>query len=257
MTETLRNRMEIAADTAWEAGKITLRYFQTNIEVETKADQTPVTIADRQSEAFIRETLMRHFPDDSFLGEERGEHVGTSGYRWIVDPIDGTKSFVQGVPLYGVMIALTDASGDAIIGAIAIPGMDELVMAGLGEGCYWSGRRARVSDASTLADSCVLYTGIGGFAETDTMPTFERICAEARVVRGWGDCYGHLLVATGRAEVMLDPILADWDAAALLPIIQEAGGTFMDWSGNRTIYGKSGISTNGKVDAELLQLIRG
>ncbi len=255
MKDNLQHRMEIAAETAWEAGKITLRYFQTKIDVEIKTDQTPVTVADKESEAFIYQTIHREFPEDGFLGEERGERPGSSGYRWIVDPIDGTKSFIQGVPLYGVMIALADPSDEPVIGAIALPGLDELIVAARGEGCYWNGRRAWVSDIQQLSDSCVLFTDLDGFTETGTVAAFERICSEARVVRGWGDCYGHILVATGRAEVMLDPILADWDAAALLPIVEEAGGTFTDWSGNRTAYGKSGISTNGKVTAELRQVV--
>jgi histidinol phosphatase-like enzyme (inositol monophosphatase family) len=243
--------MDVAAAAAWQAGKVTLRYFQTPVTVETKPDKSPVTIADRESETLILEIIHREFPDDGFLGEEHGEYRGTSGYRWIVDPIDGTKSFVRGVPLYGVMIALTDPDGEAVTGAICFPPLGDLIVAARGEGCYWNGRRARVSDVSTLSESCVVYTGPESFAKAGIVPVLEKLYPRVGVLRTWGDCYGHMLVATGRAEAMLDPVLEDWDAAALLPVIEEAGGTFTDWTGERTVFGKSGISTNGRIDEEL------
>jgi histidinol phosphatase-like enzyme (inositol monophosphatase family) len=256
MTENLEHRLRVASDAAWEAGKLTLRYFQTRISVDLKADRTPVTVADREAEELLHASLTREFPSDAFLGEERGERPGTSGFRWIIDPIDGTKSFIQGVPLYGVMVGLEDPAGEAVLGVVAIPGLGDLVAAARGEGCRWNGRTARVSTVATLKDSCVAYTSLKTFEDSSREAAFERVRRRVRVVRGWGDCYGHLLVATGRAEVMLDPILADWDCAALLPILEEAGGRFTDWRGDRTVRGKSGISTNGKVTAELMSLLR-
>ena len=165
--ENLRHRMDVAADAASQAGKLTLRYFQTSVACEIKADGTPVTVADREAEAFLVETLRRAFPADGFLGAEHGESPGTSGYRWIIDPIDGTKSFIQGVPLYGVLLGLEAPDGESIVGAICLPALDELVVAGRGEGCYWNGRRARVSAVTTLADACVTGTAAEGFEMTD------------------------------------------------------------------------------------------
>jgi histidinol-phosphatase len=257
MTDNLKRRMEVAAAAAWEAGKLTLRYFQTGVAVELKGDRTPVTIADRESEDFLHGLLSREFPGDGFLGEERGERPGKSGFTWIIDPIDGTKSFIQGVPLYGVMIGLEDPKGEPIVGAVCLPGLGDLVVAARGEGCHWNGRRARVSAVGGLLESCVVYTSLKTFSDSGRAAAFERVRSRVRITRGWGDCFGHILVATGRAEAMLDPILADWDCAALLPILEEAGGTFTDWAGTRTIRGKSGISTNGKVTAELAALLRG
>lgn len=254
---SLRERLEVAVDAAWEAGKLTLRHFQTHLDVELKGDRTPVTIADKQAEELLFKTLLGAYPADAFLGEERGERPGTSGYRWIVDPIDGTKSFIQGVPLYGVMVGLEDPSGEMVLGVVYIPGIGDLVAAARGEGCHWNGRRARVSNVASLRESCVSFTTQRTFDDSGRSAAFERVRARARVTRGWGDCYGHILVATGRAEAMLDPILADWDCAALLPILEEAGGTFTDWDGRRTIRGKSGVSTNGKVTAELQGVLRG
>lgn len=253
MSDSLKHRMEIAAAAAWEAGKVTLRYFQTDLSVELKRDQTPVTIADKESEEALFSILLSEHPGDGFLGEERGVWSGSSGYTWIVDPIDGTKSFIQGVPLYGVMVGLENQKGDPVVGAVCFPALGELIVAARGEGCHWNSLRARVSQVAQLSQSCVVYTSPRNFASHGSL--FERLQGRVKICRGWGDCYGHILVATGRAEAMLDPVLSDWDCVALLPILEEAGGTFTDWSGNRTARGKSGISTNGKVLTELMDLI--
>ena len=255
--DSLKHRMEIAADAAWQAGKLTLRYFQTGVAVETKADSTPVTIADRSSEEFLVEFLHREFPQDAFLGEEKGERPGTSGYRWIIDPIDGTKSFVQGVPLYAVLVALEDPSGESVLGVIGFPGLSEIVVAAAGEGCFWNGRRARVSTVDTLADACVVYTGAECFEMTGSDDAYRAIRDRGRVVRGWGDAFGHVLVATGRAEAMLDPVLGLWDIAPLIPIVEEAGGVFSDWKGLRTLHGTSGITTNSALAQEIRSLVPG
>jgi histidinol phosphatase-like enzyme (inositol monophosphatase family) len=255
--DSLKHRMEIAADAAWQAGKLTLRYFQTGVDVETKADSTPVTIADRASEEFLIEFLSREFPDDAFLGEEYGERPGTSGFRWILDPIDGTKSFVQGVPLYSVLVGLEDASTESVVGVICFPALSEIVVAARGEGCYWNGRRACVSTVDKLSQACAVYTGAEEFEETGTVDAQQRIAESVRVVRGWGDAYGHVLVATGRAEAMLDPALSLWDVAPLLPIVEEAGGVFSDWKGRRTIHGESAVTTNSALAEPVRALLVG
>lgn len=244
---SLRQRLEVAVDAVWKAGRSTLRHFQGPIPVELKADSTPVTLADRESEEVLFSSLRGAFPADGFLGEERGEVEGASGFRWVVDPIDGTKSFLQGVPLYGVLAALEDPGGDVIVGVAGFPALGEIVAAARGEGCWWNGRRARVSGTETLAQACVAYTSIKTFEGSDRLGALLRLHAACRIARGWGDCYGHALVATGRADLMVDPVLADWDCAALVPILEEAGGTFTDWSGRKTWKGKSGISTNGRL----------
>jgi histidinol phosphatase-like enzyme (inositol monophosphatase family) len=255
MSESLRRRLDVATGAAWEAGKATLRHFQTRLAVERKADQSPVTAADRESEAILHARLGREFPGDAFLGEEGGERPGTTGYRWIVDPLDGTKSFVQGSPLYGVLVGLEDPDGEPVLGAVYLPALDEMVAAARGEGCSWNGRRAAVSGVTALADACLLYTSLKAFEETKRMDVLRTCLVRVRLVRGWGDCYGHILVATGRAEAIIEPVLNVWDCAALLPILEEAGGTFTAWDGRRTIHGKSGISTNGKITAELRALL--
>ncbi|MBN1441742.1 MAG: histidinol phosphate phosphatase [Planctomycetes bacterium] len=255
--DSLRTRMEVAADAAWRAGRVTLRYYQADPAVEWKADRSPVTAADREAEAAAVDLLRIVYPRDGIFGEETGERRGESGYRWVVDPLDGTRTFLQGVPLYGVLVALQAPDGEPVVGAIHLPALGELVVAARGEGCLWNGRKARVSAIDRIEDACVLSTGPECFAMTGTEAVWRRVESRARLARSWGDCYGHVLVATGRAEAMLDPVLQDWDAMALRPIVEEAGGAFTDWRGKATAQGKSGVSSNGLVTAELNDLIAG
>jgi histidinol-phosphatase len=257
MVHDLEHRIDIASEAAWEAGKATLRWFQASPEVEWKRDSTPVTAADRESERILMALLSKEFPGDAFLGEETGARPGSSGWRWIVDPLDGTKSFIQGVPLYGVLVGLEEPGGELVGGVACLPALGELVTAARGGGCRVNGRRARVSGIGSLAEACVSFTSLDTFEESSRLGTLESLGKRCRILRGWGDCYGHLLVATGRAEIMLDPVLAEWDCAALIPILEEAGGTFTDWNWRRTSRGGSGISTNGLVSAELRSVLEG
>jgi histidinol phosphatase-like enzyme (inositol monophosphatase family) len=241
---SLRQLLDIALEVVWEAGKVTLRYFQTQLDVELKSDESPVTLADRETETFLRTRLKSLFPSHAIHGEEYGrEGAETASHRWIIDPIDGTKSFLRGIPLYGTMLGL-ERDGEAVVGAIFFPALDELIGAASGEGCWWNGRRAHVSPCATLADALLLCTDYAHFPKASKQPPFERLCRDTRLQRTWGDCYGHCLVATGRAEVMLDASMKVWDCAALQPILEEAGGTFTDWSGKATIHGPDAMSTN-------------
>lgn len=247
--------MEFAVDAAVRAGAITLQHFQTGLEAETKSDASPVTIADREAERMLRSLIATRFPDDGILGEELGVTRPDAPRRWILDPIDGTRSYVRGVPLYGVLIALEEA-GRVLLGVAHFPALRETVVAARGLGCWWNGSRARVSDVARLADSLVLTTDAENMERSGRGPAWNAVRARAGAVRTWGDCYGHLLVATGRAEAMLDPVLADWDAAALSPIVEEAGGVFTDWAGNCTHRGGSGIATNARVADEVRAALR-
>jgi histidinol phosphatase-like enzyme (inositol monophosphatase family) len=203
------------------------------------------------------------FPGDGILGEEFPEQAGTSGFRWILDPIDGTKSFIHGVPLYGTLVGLehksSEHNAESVLGVILIPALDECVYAARGQGAWYVAggrppRRARVSSQRTLAESLFLTSEVGSFNRIGRSDAYERLQAAARLSRTWGDCYGHLMVATGRAEVMVDPLMEIWDAAALPPILEEAGGTFTDWQGRPTIYSGNGIATNGLVLDEVMAI---
>ncbi len=251
---SLREILDFATEAAWQAGRITLQYFQTGVAVEQKADDSPVTAADRGAEQKLVEIIRERFPEDAILGEEYGEHSGSSGRRWIVDPIDGTKSFVHGVPLYGVMIGV-EIEGDPSVGVVYLPALDEMVCAARGLGCTWNGRPARVSEVSELKEAVLLSTDFEALDEHGKGDAYRRLREEVMFARGWGDCYGHILVATGRAEMMLDPIMSVWDCAALPPILEEAGGTFTDWKGKRTIWGEEAVSTNGALFEEVMARI--
>lgn len=246
--------LEFAVETAWQAGRVTMRYFQTGTEVFAKEDASPVTVADRESEQLMRERIMRQYPQDGILGEEFGELNPGADRRWILDPIDGTRSFVHGVPLYGVLLALEE-EGEAVLGVVHFPALAETVWAARGAGCWFNGKRARVSTTANLAEALVCLTDVEFLEEQGRREAWDRARSRANLTRTWGDCYGHALVATGRAEAMVDPVLAPWDAAALKPVIEEAGGVFMDWNGEATHLGLGGISTNAALSAEVRALL--
>lgn len=246
MIDLLGKRMEFAAEAAWQAGKCTLPYFQTRIEPEWKVDGSPVTIADKEAETLLRGLVQKAFPEDGIVGEEFNEKKGTSGNRWIIDPIDGTQSFLRGVPFFGVLVAMENPDG-VVLGVVYLPALDEMVYAARGEGCWWNGRRAAVSDVRELKDACICYTSASSFAAEGWAKSWAALTRATRIQRGWGDCYGHVLVATGRAESSFDPVINSWDCGPLLPILEEAGGTFTDWDGKATIYGKNAFSTNGHL----------
>ena len=246
MDDEIRSCMEFAVDAAWHAGKITLRHFQSGVEVDAKSDDSPVTIADRDAEIKLREMIRTRYPNDGIEGEEFGREEGSSGFRWLIDPIDGTRSFVQGVPLYGVLLAREGREG-VDVGCVYLPALDEMIWAGNGEGCWWNGRRARVTETKSLSEACICFTSWVSFAANGRETQWNRLAEQVRLVRGWGDCYGHILVATGRADASFDPIMNPWDCGPLLPILREAGGTFTDWNGVPTVRGQDAFSTNGHL----------
>lgn len=255
--ESLRRRLlESAESFAREAGRATLRHYGDVLESESKRDGTPVTRADREAERLLRERIEERFPSHGILGEEFGETRAGASVQWILDPIDGTRSFMHGVPLYGVLVGV-EVDGRPEVGLVHFPALDETVAAGRGLGCRWNGRPARVSDADTIEESVVLTTDVERILSGPAAEGWRSLGRRAALSRTWGDCYGHCLVATGRAEVMVDPVLAPWDAAPLLTVVTEAGGRFTDLSGAATVRGGSGVSTNGKLHEAVLELLGG
>ncbi|MDQ6736433.1 MAG: histidinol-phosphatase [Gemmatimonadota bacterium] len=235
--------MHAVAELGALAGEFAMSHYGRDITVDFKEDGSPVTIADRGAEQLAREWIERNFPQDGILGEEFGDVRPDARFRWIIDPIDGTKSFIRGVPLWGTLVAVTD--GESILAGCAhFPAVSETIVAGLGEGCFWNGSLCTVSSQSSLEDATVLITDDRFPERPDRDRAWHRLASEARVVRTWGDCYGYLLLATGRADVMIDDVVSPWDAAALYPIVTEAGGTFTDWRGNFTAFGGDIIATN-------------
>jgi histidinol-phosphatase len=234
-------------------------YRDADLSVELKKDQTPVTAADRGAEELLREFLGKEFPDDAILGEEFGETTGTSGYRWILDPVDGTKSFIARVPLFGTLIGL-EYQGRSVAGICGLPALDEIVYAEQGGGTWWKHgnappRSCRVTPTAALSDAMLCFTSLGSWEYVGRQKTMDYLTRTCRLTRGWGDCFGHILVATGRADVMIDPQLSLWDAAALVPILQEAGGHFLDWTGAARADGGSGVSVNAALKDEVIALL--
>lgn len=254
--EQLRDVLDFAVEVAWRAGRATLAHYQTGIAAEAKPDDSPVTEADRSAERIARRLISARHPADAILGEEGGETHAGADRRWIIDPIDGTRTFVRGVPFYGVLIAL-EYDADAVLGVMHFPALNETVYAGRGLGCWWNGRRALVSDETRLSRALITTTDIENIEDEHRAGGWNALRGAAGLTRTWGDCYGYALVATGRAEAMLDPVLSLWDAAALAPIIEEAGGVFTDWDGAPGYRAKSGVATNAALATEVRRILRG
>ncbi|WP_428937326.1 histidinol-phosphatase [Fontivita pretiosa] len=250
---SLRTLLDVAIEAAYLAGRRTLAYFNTDVAVETKVDDTPVTCADRQAEQVIRAVIGRYFPSHSILGEESGEARGDPRFRWIIDPIDGTKSFIHGVPLYAVLIGL-EIDQRPSLGVIDLPALDEIVYAAAGLGCRWNGRAATVSSVDQLEQATVLTSSV--LTAMRRSDAYERLAGRARLNRTWGDAYGYALVATGRAEIMLDPVINPWDIAPMLPILSEAGGRFSDWQGTVTTWGPDAVATNAALYDQVIAVLR-
>ncbi len=253
----LQSLLAFAVDAAWQAGRITLGYFQTGLAAERKADNSPVTVADRLAEQKLRELIATYWPDHALIGEEYGHQPGHAGsdYTWIIDPIDGTKAFISGVPFYGVLLALVKGQ-QPLLGVSYFPALGDMIYAARGGGCFWNGRTAHVSAVARLADAVLLASDLNTFAQFNRQAAFQRLIDATYFQRTWGDAYGYALVATGRAEVMLDPVMAIWDCGPLQVILEEAGGTFTDWRGTPTIFGGEAVATNGALFAPVMELVR-
>ena len=252
----LQPYLDFTTSLAYRAGRITLGYYNTGIRPDFKADDTPVTAADRAAEQFIRGEIERTYPGHAIVGEEFGETAGAGEtFRWIIDPIDGTKSFMRGVPLYGVLIGL-EIDGVVRVGASCFPALDEMLCAADGLGAWWNGRRAHVSEVDSFDRACVCFTTPHNFEKRDPA-LWGRLASTAYMLRGWGDCYAYLAVATGRAEVALDPIMNVWDCGPFPVILREAGGFFGSWAGEEGHTFGEAMACNAALKPKVLELLKG
>jgi histidinol-phosphatase len=273
-------RLAVAIDAAKAAGEVALRYFRTGLAVELKGDRSPVTRADRECERRVVEVLRREFPDYGFVGEEFGEHRAATGAspdvasssdqreragvevpaagprpRWIIDPIDGTKNFIRGIPYFATLIGLEE-DGEITAGVIYAPAVDDLLYAQKGQGAFDRTGRVHVSRLAALRDGMVVFGGIDIFRQGGHWGGFERLVRASGRQRGFGDYFGHTFVARGQAEAMVELDLKPWDLAAIKIVIEEAGGRFTDFTGTPTIYGGTAIASNGLVHDEILSVLR-
>jgi histidinol phosphatase-like enzyme (inositol monophosphatase family) len=258
--EEYRARIDFAMELAQIASEVTLGFFRTKAyQVERKSDRSPVTAADKGAEQAVREAIAKRYPQDGLLGEEFGSVAGGNAFEWIIDPIDGTKSFISGVPLYSTLVGLT-YRGEPLVGVIAIPALGEMVVGAVGCGSWYGQResagspgqavvmqRCRVSSVETLSDGLFLTSQVDNFDRRGAQQAYTALQEAAYVSRSWGDGYGYLLVATGRAELMVDPIVNPWDVAAVAPVITEAGGRFSSWSGRVDLRAGHCFASNGLV----------
>jgi histidinol-phosphatase len=251
-----RNRYETAVEAARCAGKCATRYFDGSLQVERKADQSPVTVADRQAEQVLRKMLQAAFPHDGFLGEEYGDTHGTSGFRWILDPIDGTRNFVRGIPIWATLVGL-EYKNEQIVGVAEVPGLGYTYRALRGDGAYRNEHRIRVSDVADLSDAVVFYSSLSWFIKAGRRDNFLELTRRTERLRGYGDFYGRVLVAQGSGEAMVEHGVHAWDVAALKPIVEEAGGRYSDWQGTPSIHCPDVILSNGKLHDEILSILRG
>jgi histidinol-phosphatase len=256
MNADWRHRYEKAVEITREAARIAHRYFDTELEVFTKGDLSPVTVADRETELALRSGLERAFPGDGFLGEEYGDTPGSTGYRWILDPIDGTRSFVRGIPTWATLVGL-EHKGELIAGVVEAPAFGHTYHALRGGGAYRNDRRISVSGQADLSKSLVFYSSLSWFLNAGKESQFIELVNLSEKQRGYGDWYGFLLVAQGSGEVMIEHGVHAWDVGGIVPIVEEAGGRVTDWSGKFDLYAADVIATNGKLHEAVLAVVNG
>jgi histidinol-phosphatase len=250
-----RARYEAAIEAAQQAAQLAFRYYTGEFQIEWKADQSPVTVADREAEALMRQRLLGAFSNDGFLGEEHGEQPGTSGFRWVVDPIDGTRSFVRSIPLWGTLLGL-EYNNEQIVGVAVAPALGETWRAMRGDGAYRNDKLLHVSLVDRLADALIFYSGVSWFREAGHLDSFLALSAQTDRQRGFGDFYGFMLVAQGSGEIMLDHGVHIWDVVALKPIIEEAGGRFSAWDGMPSVERPDVLASNGLLHEEALRILQ-
>jgi len=256
MNPDWRARYEKAIDVTRKAAQVALRYFDTALTVESKADASPVTVADRETEQALRRGLQAAFPNDGFLGEEYGDTPGSTGYRWVLDPIDGTRSFVRGIPTWATIVGL-EYRGELLAGVVEAAPFGHTYHALRGHGAYRNDRRIHVSDEADLGKSLVFYSSVSWFLKAGKEREFLEVVRRSERQRGYGDWYGFLLVAQGSGEVMIEQGVHAWDIAGIFPIVEEAGGKMTDWSGKFDLHAPDILASNGRQHDEVLANLNG
>jgi histidinol-phosphatase len=261
MNAAAESRYHFAVTATQQAGEVAKRYFPDTCSdefarfVEWKPDSSPVTVADREAEAFLRKTLLTEFPDDGFLGEESGEATSRSGFVWVIDPIDGTRSFVRGIPLWATLVGLLH-EGESVAGVVVEPSLGNIYRAIRGGGAFKNDRRIRVSQVNNLKDSILATCDVNFFNQAGCPQVYFEMARRVQRQRGYGDYFGFVLVAQGSCDAMLDYGVHPWDVAALIPIVQEAGGRFTDWDGAARLDRPDVLASNGRVHDEALAVVR-
>lgn len=255
MKNQLSELREAATEFAKLGGDATLNHFKKSFKLEFKEDDSPVTNADREAERVIRSEINKHFPGHGIIGEEYGVENEDSEIVWVLDPIDGTKSFIHGVPFYTTLIGVM-MKKQPEVGVIYAPALDEMVTAATGQGATLNGEKIQARECDDLSKATFLSTEVITFYSHGYGKSFEELLSAVRVHRTWGDAYGHMMVAAGRADIMIDPILSIWDAAALLPVLKEAGASFTDLKGEENVYTGNGLSAVEGIKESVLNIFQ-
>jgi histidinol-phosphatase len=246
----MTSRLQFCIQAAETAGRSTLAHFQNLASFELKADQSPLTIADQTAERVLRELLAHSYPEDAIYGEEEGRS-GDSEYVWVIDPIDGTKSFIAGVPLYATLFSC-EHHGQPIVAASYFPALGQMFYAELGQGAFLNGREIRVATETPLNQTVICVGSHKSLEKYGKLAGFQKVAAQVMATRTWCDAYGHCLVAAGRVHAMVDPVVMPYDLSAVGLIVEEAGGRFTDFSGGVRPQSEA-VSSNGVLHDWLLE----
>jgi histidinol-phosphatase len=250
----LRHFLSVAKMAAQKGGQRALKYFRKNVSVIKKVDRSPVTRADREAEQVIRGILGKAFPDHQLCGEEFGwDKNRRSDFKWWIDPVDGTRQFIRGIPFWGTLLGL-EYRGEVVAGVIHHPAISLTIWAGKGLGCYANGKRVHVSRIQNLKGGTLTYGGIR-LTPLSYRKKLTDLIATCYDDRGFGDCFGQSLVIQGMTEAILEPVVQPYDVAAIKICVEEAGGKFTDLSGKKTIYSGNALSSNGLVHSQILKAI--
>jgi len=249
----MKEFLEFTEHLAIKSGDLIRTYFRTDYSVEQKSDDSPVTIADKKAEELIREMIMKAYPQHGIIGEEFDDHNPEAEYKWILDPIDGTRSFVCGVPIFGTLIALLHC-GEPIVGTIYQPITRELII-GTSDETRFNGEIVKVRPCLKLTDAHMMATDPLALHNYKNIDAFIDLRNQVKVFRGFGDCYGYLMLAIGVVDIMIDAIMNPWDIAALIPVIRGAGGTITDYQGNDPVNGSSAVATGGAIHDQVISIL--
>lgn len=250
----LEKYLDFALKSVKKSEAITMKYYSKKVKHRVKDNNSPVTIADIKCEDFLREKIKEKFKEHDIFGEERGSAVSGSEFKWIIDPVDGTKNFMRKYPYWGTLLAL-EYAGDVVLGVISMPVLKETYYAAKNMGCYRNSKKVKVSKIKAIEDSYLIHGGIDYFFKEHDSRNFEELALSCYYSRGFGDCHGHTLVINGQAELMADPHVAPYDVAPVKICIEEAGGMFTDLNGVNTIYGGSALVSNGNVHSRALEIL--
>lgn len=246
--------LEFAIKTVEASNAISMKYYKKKIKFRLKENLSPVTVADVKSESFIISRIKEKYPKHSLLAEEHGNKDNEAEFKWIIDPIDGTKNFMRKYPFWGTLLAL-EYGGEIVLGVISMPAINEFIYAAKGKGCYYNDKKSKVSKIRSIKDSYLIHGGLDYILSEPYRNNFLNLVGQTNYNRGFGDCHGHSFIINGRAEMMIDPHVAPYDVAPIKICVEESGGRFTDMTGNETIYGGNALVTNGKIHDEVLRIL--